>query len=89
MDNKQIYLVQNKNPPQNQNKGENVSCNSKYSDQNKNLNESSMVTSVSSVNTKKNTQHTNYKTPKKKKFSHSDAQAQKPQARQRQKQSGK
>ena len=68
MDNKQIYLVQNKNPPQNQNKGENVSCNSKYSDQNKNLNESSMVTSVSSVNTKKNTQHTNYKTPKKKNF---------------------
>jgi Dullard-like phosphatase family protein len=68
MDNKQIYLIQNKNPPQNQNKGENVSCNSKYSDQNKNLNESSMVTSVSSVNTKKNTQHTNYKTPKKKNF---------------------
>ena len=68
MDNKQIYLVQNKNQHQNQNKEENVSCNSKYSDQNKNLNESSMVTSVSSVNTKKNTQHTNYKTPKKKNF---------------------
>ena len=68
MDNKQIFLVQNKNPPQNQNKGENINCNSKYSDQNKNLNESSMITSVSSVNNKKNTQHTNYKTPKKKNF---------------------
>ncbi len=67
MDNKQIFLLQNKNPPQNQNKGENVNCNSKYSDQNKNLNES-MMTSVSSVSTKKNTQHANYKTPKKKNF---------------------
>ena len=42
----------------------------KYSDQNKNLNESMITTSTSSlsVNNKKNLQHTNYKTPKKKNF---------------------
>ena len=71
MDNKQIILLQNKNPPQNQNKAENTNCTSKYSDQNKNLNESMVI------NNKKNQQHTNYKTPKKKKFSNSYAQAQK------------
>ena len=70
MDNKQIILIQNKNPPQNQNKTDNTNCNSKYSDQNKNLNESMITTSTSSlsVNNKKNLQHTNYKTPKKKNF---------------------
>jgi len=62
MDNKQIILLQNKNPPQNQNKAENTNCTSKYSDQNKNLNESMVI------NNKKNQQHTNYKTPKKKNF---------------------
>ena len=40
MENNQLFLVQNKNPPQNQNKPENINCNTKYSDQNKNLNES-------------------------------------------------
>ena len=70
MDNKKIFLIQNKNPTQNQNKPENINCNSKYSDQNKNLNESMITTSTSSisVNNKKNLQHTNYKTPKKKNF---------------------
>ena len=70
MDNKQILLIQNKNPPQNQNKEENINCNSKLSDQNKNLNDSMITTSTSSlsVNNKKNLQHTNYKTPKKKIF---------------------
>ena len=70
MDNKQILLIQNKNPPQNQNKEENANCNSKLSDQNKNLNDSMITTSTSSlsVNNKKNLQHTNYKTPKKKIF---------------------
>ena len=70
MDNKQILLIQNKNPPQNQNKEENINCNSKLSDQNKNLNDSMITTSTSSlsVNSKKNLQHTNYKTPKKKIF---------------------
>jgi len=62
MDNKQIILLQNKNPPQNQNKAENTNITSKYSDQNKNLNESM------AINNKKNQQHTNYKTPKKKNF---------------------
>ena len=68
MDNKQIFLIPNKNPPQNQNKPENI--NNKFSDQNKNLNESMITTSTSSisVNNKKNIQHTNYKTPKKKIF---------------------
>ena len=70
MENNQLFLVQNKNPPQNQNKTENINCNTKYSDQNKNLNESMITTSTSSisVNNKKNAQHTNYKTPKKKNF---------------------
>ena len=70
MENNQLFLIQNKNLPQNQNKPENVNCNTKYSDQNKNLNESMITTSTSSisVNNKKNIQHTNYKTPKKKNF---------------------
>ena len=70
MDNKQIYLIQNKNQPQNQKKQENGNYQSKYSDQNKNLNESMITTSTSSisVNNKKNLQHTNYKTQKKKYF---------------------
>ena len=77
MDNKQILLIQNKNPPQNQNKEENANCNSKLSDQNKNLNDSMITTSTSSlsVNNKKNLQHTNYKTPKKKNISNSNAKA--------------
>ena len=68
MENNELFLIQNKNPPQNQNKPENINCNSKYSDQNKNLNESMITTSTSSVsvNNKKNLPHTNYKTPKKK-----------------------
>ena len=70
MENNELFLIQNKNPPQNQNKPENINCNTKYSDQNKNLNESMITTSTSSVsvNNKKNVQHTNYKTPKKKNF---------------------
>ena len=70
MENNQLLLIPNKNPPQNQNKTENINCNTKYSDQNKNLNESMITTSTSSVsvNNKKNGQHTNYKTPKKKNF---------------------
>ena len=70
MENKELFLIQNKNPPQNQNKPENINCNTKYSDQNKNLNESMITTSTSSlsVNNKKTAQHTNYKTPKKKNF---------------------
>ena len=70
MDNKQLILLEKKNPSQNQDKAENINCNSKYSDQNKNLNESMITTSTSSisVNNKKNLQHTNYKTPKKKNF---------------------
>ena len=68
MDNNQIFLIPNKNPTQSQNKPENI--NNKFSDQNKNLNESMITTSTSSisVNNKKNLQHTNYKTPKKKNF---------------------
>ena len=67
MDNKQIYLIQNKSQSQNQKKQDNVNFQSKYSDQNKNLNESMITTSTSSisVNNKKNLQHTNYKTQKK------------------------
>ena len=63
MENNELFLIQNKNPPQNQNKPENINCNTKYSDQNKNLNESMITTSTSSVsvNNKKNVQHTNYK----------------------------
>jgi len=70
MDNKQLFLLEKKNPSQNQSKTENTNYNSKYSDQNKNLNESMITTSTSSisVNNKKNLQHTNYKTPKKKNF---------------------
>ena len=70
MDNKHILLIQNKSHSQNQNKPENINCTTKYSDQNKNLNESMITTSTSSisVNNKKNLQHTNYKTPKKKMF---------------------
>jgi hypothetical protein len=77
MDNKQIFLIPNKNPPQNQNKPENI--NNKFSDQNKNLNESMITTSTSSisVNNKKNIQHTNYKTPKKKKFSNTRSKTEK------------
>ena len=78
MDNKQIYLIQNKNQPQNQKKQENGNYQSKYSDQNKNLNESMITTSTSSisVNNKKNLQHTNYKTQKKKIFPNPHAQGQ-------------
>ena len=70
MDNKQLFLLEKKKPSQNQSKTENTNYNSKYSDQNKNLNESMITTSTSSisVNNKKNLQHTNYKTPKKKNF---------------------
>ena len=70
MDSNQIPLTHNKNQLQNKNKPENINYNSKYSDQNKNLNESMITTSTSSisVNNKKNLQHTNYKTPKKKNF---------------------
>ena len=68
----QKIFLQNKNPAQNQKIQENININtnSKYSDQNKNLNESIITTSTSSisVNNKKNLQHTNYKTPKKKNF---------------------
>ena len=70
MDNKQTLLIENKNPHQSQNKTDNMNFNSKILDQNKNLNESMITTSTSSVsvNNKKNLQHTNYKTPKKKIF---------------------
>lgn len=76
MDNKQIYLIQNKSQSQNQKKQDNVNFQSKYSDQNKNLNESMITTSTSSisVNNKKNLQHTNYKTQKKKNISKSPCQ---------------
>ena len=68
MENNQLFLIKNKNLPQNQNKPENINCNTKYAEQNKNLNESMITTSTSSlsVNNKKNIQQTNYKTPKKK-----------------------
>ena len=70
MENNQLFLIQNKNSSQNQNKKENINGNPKYSDQNKNLNESMITTSTSSisVNNKKNPQYANYKTPKKKNF---------------------
>ena len=70
MENNQLFLNQNKNSPQNQKKQEIINGNPKYSDQNKNLNESMITTSTSSisVNNKKNQQHTNYKTPKKLNF---------------------
>ena len=70
MDNKQRLLLQTKNPPQNQPKPPNLSSKNQVSEQNKNLNESMITTSTSSisVNNKKNIPHTNYKTPKKKNF---------------------
>ena len=68
MDNNQRFLLQNKIPLNNQNIPANMILPNKYSDQNKNLNESMITTSTSSlsVNNKKNLQ--NYKTPKKKNF---------------------
>jgi len=70
MDNNQRFLLQSKNPFQNQINQSNKVLQYNYSDQNKNLNESMITTSTSSlsVNNKKNLQHTNYKTPKKKNF---------------------
>ena len=68
MDNKQLYLAQNKNQPKNQKKPESTNANSKYMDQNKNLNESNITTSTSSIsgNNRKKLKSTNHKTPKKK-----------------------
>ena len=68
MDNNQRFLLQNKIPSNNPLLQANMILQYKYSDQNKNLNESMITTSTSSlsVNNKKNLQHTNYKTPKKK-----------------------
>ena len=73
MDSKQILLIKNKNLPQNQIKADNINCNTKFADQNKNLNESMITTSTSSlsVNNKNNLHHPNYKTSKKK-FSYSN-----------------
>ena len=70
MDSKQILLIKNKNLPQNQIKADNINCNTKFADQNKNLNESMITTSTSSlsVNNKNNLHHPNYKTSKKKNF---------------------
>ena len=71
MDNKQLLLFENKNTFQKQKKIENTNCNLKNMEQNKNLNESMITTSTSSisVNNRKNLQHNNYKkTPKKKNF---------------------
>ena len=70
MDNNQRFLLKSKNPFQNQINQPNMVLQYNYSDQNKNLNESMITTSTSSlsVNNKKNLQHTNYKTPKKKNF---------------------
>ena len=70
MDNNQRFLLQNKIPSNNPFLQANMILQYKYSDQNKNLNESMITTSTSSlsVNNKKNLQHTNYKTPKKKNF---------------------
>ena len=70
MDNNQRFLLQNKIPFQNQVTQANMLLQYKYSDQNKNLNESMITTSTSSisVNNKKNLPHSNYKTPKKKNF---------------------
>ena len=70
MDNNQRFLLQSKNPFKNQINQPNMVLQYNYSDQNKNLNESMITTSTSSlsVNNKKNLQHTNYKTPKKKNF---------------------
>ena len=68
MDNNQRFLLQNKIPINPSNIPTNMILPNKYSDQNKNLNESMITTSTSSlsVNNKKNLQ--NYKTPKKKIF---------------------
>ena len=68
MDNNQRFLLQNKIPYYNQGNQANMILQYKYSDQNKNLNESMITTSTSSlsVNNKKNLPHSNYKTPKKK-----------------------
>ena len=70
MDNNQRFLFLNKIPTNNPLLQANMILQYKYSDQNKNLNESMITTSTSSlsVNNKKNLQHTNYKTPKKKNF---------------------
>ena len=70
MDNNQRFFFFFKNPFQNQINQPNMVLQYNYSDQNKNLNESMITTSTSSlsVNNKKNLQHTNYKTPKKKNF---------------------
>ncbi len=65
-----MLLLQSKNNVQNQTKVENTNCNLQNTEQNKNLNESQITTSTSSisVNNKKNMPHNNYKTPKKKNF---------------------
>ena len=70
MDNNQRFLLKSKNPFQNQINQPNMVLQYNYSDQNKNLNESMITTSTSSlsVNNKKSLQQTNYKTPKKKNF---------------------
>ena len=62
MDNNQRFLLQSKNPFQNQINQPNMVLQYNYSDQNKNLNESMITTSTSSLsgNNKKNLQHTNY-----------------------------
>ena len=59
MDNNQRFLLQNKIPLNNQNIPANMILPNKYSDQNKNLNESMITTSTSSlsVNNKKNLQN--------------------------------
>ena len=65
-----MLLLQSKKNVQNQTKVENTNCNLQNTEQNKNLNESQITTSTSSisVNNKKNMPHNNYKTPKKKIF---------------------
>ena len=68
MDNKQRLLLQTKNPPQNQVKPSNISSQTKLSDQNKNLNESMITTSTSSISVNNKKNMPNYKTPKKKNF---------------------
>ena len=68
MDNKQRLLLQTKNPPQNQAKPPNISSHTKLSDQNKNLNESMITTSTSSISVNNKKNMPNYKTPKKKNF---------------------
>ena len=70
MDNKPRFLLQNNIPSNNQSIQANMILQYKYSEKNKNLNESMITTSTSSlsVNNKKNLPHTNYKTPIKKNF---------------------